>query len=218
MQNEANEVTNTKAKSYQKNKKEWLQHAQLWLLNHALRRSGARNIAGHTKAQLSQTLHKWEEVRVQCGTRLKRQATPHMCERERAVRERLFGGTTGPRVCFKKKFQEDKLEEEEKVVEGFKRSKRIEGGMTGKVIGKKKKAELSLPYQQVIIPARASSRTHTQIFNFLLLIMVLWLLRDIIRLMHYFQSAGSIEVTVGSPVLLFKCTCTFYRRDFYARL
>lgn len=100
-------------------------------MNHALRRSGARNIAGHTKAQLSQTLHKWEEVRVQCGTRLKRQATPHMCERERAVRERLFGGTTGPRVCFKKKFQEDKLEEEEKVVEGFKRSKRIEGGMTG---------------------------------------------------------------------------------------
>lgn len=76
MQNEANEVTNTKAKSYQKNKKEWLQRAQLWLLNHALRRSGARNIAGHTKAQLSQTLHKWEEVRVQCGT--------------------------GPRVCFKK--------------------------------------------------------------------------------------------------------------------
>lgn len=51
----------------------------------------------------------------------------------------------------------DKLEEEE----GFKRSKRIEGGMTGKVIGKKKKAELSLPYQQVIIPARASSHTHT---------------------------------------------------------
>lgn len=49
-----------------------------------------------------------------------------MCERESFV-------------CFFK-LQEDKLEEEE----GFKRSKRIEGGMTGKVIGKKKKAELSL--------------------------------------------------------------------------